>query len=609
MIYLSRFSSRQTVLPLFVEELTKSILESGELTDKGDRYDYAGKSHSVTIPATLRDSLMARLDRFTPVKEIAQIGAAIGREFSYELISAVAPLQKTQLDEALAQLTDSGLAFRRGTPPEATYTFKHALVQDAAYDSLLKSRRQELHAKIAKVIEEHFPQTRDTEPEVLAHHLSAAGQTEAAIPLWQKAGELALDHMALAEAISHLNRGMELIETLPASVERDASELALRIPLGTAWMAFKGWPAPEVWTSLHLALPLAHRSNDAMILARTLWGLWVNSLTQGRVGESLSWAEELLESAEERKDEELFFTAHMAAMATHFWLGNLLQAKQHGDLILSRYDAARHAYFVNAMNHDPKTLTDLYASHWEWMLGWPDQAAAVAEERDAHARTIGHPFDRGFALTVGSHLFEYRGDAEGLFRSALDAERLGRDNSLPLISEVLAQCMKGVSLVKAGRAEEGITYLQSGLQAWDAAGAGLWSPYTKSILAEGYSLTGDIRRGLDQVNAMLEQIARPGWEERIHYAEILRLKGWMLTLKDDHAGAEKNYLASLDWAREQKAKSWELRTSTSLARLWRQQGKTTEARELLAPVYDWFTEGFDTKDLKEAKELLADLNA
>ena len=205
-------------VPLFVEELTKSILESGELKEAADRYDYIGSAHTVTIPATLRDSLMARLDRFMPVKEIAQIGAAIGREFSHELISAVAPIPQAQLDAALSQLTDSGLAFRRGTPPDATYTFKHALVQDAAYDSLLKSRRQELHAKIARVIDERFPNIKTTEPEVLAHHLTAAGLAAAAIPLRQVAGELALKRMALAEAISHLNQGLELVSTLPRSI-------------------------------------------------------------------------------------------------------------------------------------------------------------------------------------------------------------------------------------------------------------------------------------------------------------------------------------------------------------------------------------------------------
>ena len=227
---LEQILTRTDGVPLFVEELTKSILESGELKEAGDHYEYGGSARAVTIPATLRDSLMARLDRFMPVKEIAQIGAAIGREFSYELIAAVAPMPQAQLDDALAQLSASGLAFRRGTPPDAIYTFKHALVQDAAYDLLLKSRRQELHAKIARVIEQRFPNIKTTEPEVLAHHLTAAGLAEAAIPLWQAAGELALKRMALTEAIAHLNQGLELVSTLPRSSQRDASELGLRSP-------------------------------------------------------------------------------------------------------------------------------------------------------------------------------------------------------------------------------------------------------------------------------------------------------------------------------------------------------------------------------------------
>jgi predicted ATPase len=254
---LEQILTRTDGVPLFVEELTKSILESGELSEAGDHYDYVGSVRAVTIPATLRDSLMARLDRFMPVKEIAQIGAAIGREFGYELIAAVAPMPQAQLDASLLHLTESGLAFRRGTPPDAVYTFKHALVQDAAYDSLLKSRRQELHGKIARVIEARFPNIKTTEPEVLAHHLTEAGLAEAAIPLWQAAGELALKRMALTAAITHLNQGLELVSTLPPSSQRDASELGLRTGLGPAWQAFKGWAAPEVWTSLHPALALA----------------------------------------------------------------------------------------------------------------------------------------------------------------------------------------------------------------------------------------------------------------------------------------------------------------------------------------------------------------
>ena len=324
---LEQILTRTDGVPLFVEELTKSILESGELKEAGDHYEYAGSARAVTIPATLRDSLMARLDRFMPVKEIAQIGAAIGREFSYELIAAVAPMPQAQLDDALVRLSESGLAFRRGTPPDAVYTFKHALVQDAAYNSLLKSRRQELHGKIARVIEERFPNIRTTEPEVLAHHLTEAGLAEAAIPLWQAAGELALKRMALTEAISHLNQGLELVSTLPRSSERDASELGLRTLLGTAWLALKGWAAPEVWTSLHPALALAKSLERHDALTPILWGLTSNVLTQGRVAESLPWAEEMLDIAKATGDADLLIAGHgwpafatvLRASSPRFW--------------------------------------------------------------------------------------------------------------------------------------------------------------------------------------------------------------------------------------------------------------------------------------------------
>src|SRR6201994_2966820 len=240
---------------------------------------------------------MARLDRFMPVREIAQIGAAIGREFSYEMIAVVAPMPQAQLDDALARLCESGLAFRRGTPPDAIYSFKHALVQDAAYDSLLKSRRQELHGKIARVIEQRFPSIKTTEPEVLAHHLTAAGRAEAAIPLWQKAGELALRRMALIEAIAHLNQGLELLATLAPSSERDASELGLRSRLGSAWMALKGWQTQEVWASLHPALVLAKSLKRHDVLGPILSGLTRNISSQGRVAEALPWVEEMLDIA------------------------------------------------------------------------------------------------------------------------------------------------------------------------------------------------------------------------------------------------------------------------------------------------------------------------
>ena len=359
---LEQILTRTDGVPLFVEELTKSILESGELKEAGDHYEYGGSARAVTIPATLRDSLMARLDRFMPVKEIAQIGAAIGREFSYELIAAVAPMPQAQLDDALARLSESGLAFRRGTPPDAVYTFKHALVQDAAYDTLLKSRRQELHGKIARVIEARFPNIKTTEPEVLAHHLTAAGLTEAAIPLWQAAGELALKRMALTEAIAHLNQGLELVSTLPRSSQRDASELGLRSLLGTAWWALKGWAAPEVWTSLHPALALAKSLERHDALVPIFSGLVANVHTQGRVAESLPWAEEMLDIAKATGDADLLIMGHQLACGCYCSAGEFTKSASTPTRCWISTTTEKHRHLADILNQDPKTI-----SRYQWL--------------------------------------------------------------------------------------------------------------------------------------------------------------------------------------------------------------------------------------------------
>jgi class 3 adenylate cyclase/tetratricopeptide (TPR) repeat protein len=593
-------------MPLFVEELTKSILESSQLKEAADRYEYAGPTHSITIPVTLRDSLMARLDRYVQVKEIAQIGAAIGREFSYELIAAVAPQTKAELDDALERLTASGLAFRRGTPPEATYTFKHALVQDAAYDSLLKTRRQELHRQIAQVIEERSAD-KTNEPEVLAHHLTAAGLAEAAIPLWRTAGELSLRRMALTEAISHLNKGLELIVTLPSSTERDGHELALRIPLGMAWQALKGWATPEVWSSLHPALALAKSLGHNDALLPILWGLTLNVMTQGRIAEAFQWVKETLETAKVTCDSDLSITGHVLANTYYYFIGNPNEALYHHREVLALYDAERHGHLVKLLNHDPKTRTGAYASICTWMLGYPEQAVRLSHATDEHARRRAHPIDLGFALRMSAELFDFRSEPAEMRKRADECERLGRDNSLPVLWAIIARFARGVALIREVKAVEGIGPLEAGLKYWDASGGGSHGVYLRAVLAEGMALSGDIDRALELIADQIAQIERPDWGERVYYAEILRLKGWMLSLKKDLEGAERNYLASLDWAREQQAKSWELRTSVSLARLWQAQGKREEAFELLAPIYDWFTEGFDTKDLKDAAALLGEL--
>jgi tetratricopeptide (TPR) repeat protein len=556
---------------------------------------------------TLRDSLMARLDRFAPVKEIAQIGAAIGREFSYELVAAVAPHSRPELDQALAQLVESGLAFQQGTPPDAVYAFKHALVQDAAYDSLLRSRRQELHGKIARVMEERFPRTVSTEPELLAHHYTAAKEPETAIPLWRKAGSLALGRMALTEAIAQLNRGLELVAALPASAERDGGELDLRTLLGTAWIGFKGWQAQEVWDSLHPALGLAHslRRNDALV--PILHGLSNHVACRGRVAESLRWVARIHKAAETCGDPDLLILGHLLATVEYFFLGDPITSLEYADRVLALYSDARHADLVGNLNQDPKTTSLVFSAKSVWMLGYPERAAQLWGDSEAHARKLGHPFDLGWMLTSGARFFDFLGKPDEQLNRAEEAQRLGRENSMPLIAEINAPRLSGVALIRMGQIADGMALLDRSIAGWEEVGGAIADPYYKSVLAEGLARLGDVDGALDLIDKAIAQVERPGWEERWYYAETLRIKGWLLSLKGDLRAAERAYIASLDWARTQQAKSWELRTATSYARLMRDQGRTREAQDLLAPIYGWFTEGFATKDPKDAKALLEEL--
>jgi predicted ATPase len=594
-------------VPLFVEELTRTILESGDLREAGDRWEYAGRAGSLAIPLTLRDSLMARLDRFTPVKEIAQIGAAIGREFSYELIAAVAPHSGPALDQALAQLTQSGLAFQQGTPPDAVYTFKHALVQDAAYDSLLRRRRQELHGRIARVIEERWRQIEATEPELLAHHYTQAKQLAKAIPLWQKAGSLALGRLALTEAIAHLNKGLELVISLPHSPDRDSKEVDLRILLGTALMGLKGWGVQEVWDSLHPALALAAslRRNDALLAI--LFGHWVHVLCLGRLPETLRWVAQISDAAEGYRDPDLLIVKHYCANASYFWLGDPIKVREHADRVLSLYSEEQHAHLVRIIHLDLKTTALCWAGNAAWMLGYPEQAVKMINAGAEHARRVGHAFDLGWALTNGAFDFDHFGGREEQLNRAAEAERLGREHSLPFLTECEAPLSSGIALIRKGRTAEGMALLEKGLAFWEAGVGPAGRPYMRTVLAEGVAQLGNLDDALHLIDEVIAEIERPERAERHYYAEALRIKGWLLALKGDPAGAERSYIASLDWARTQQAKSWELRTATSYARLMRDQGRVGEAQELLAPVYGWFTEGFGTKDLQEAKALLDEL--
>lgn len=594
-------------VPLFVEELTKSILESGELKDTGERYEYVGAARSVTIPATLRDSLMARLDRFAPVKDIAQIGAAIGREFSYELVSAVAPMTPAQLDRALTQLTESGLAFRRGTPPEATYTFKHALVQDAAYDSLLKRRRQELHAKIARVIEERFPNVREAEPEVLAQHYSRAAMSGEAAQLWHRAGSIAVGRSTLPDAIAHLTHGLEVCESITDPATEQKWRLELLTTRGIAYMAMKGWPATEVGENLFPALPLARAQNRGDLLVPILAGLFWNRENPGPVRASLRLVKEAFEEARSRRDRDLELVAQMLAVSANFWIGDLTTVVEHTQQLSQLYEIERGRRIQAMLSHDPKSVAQAHCTMALWILGYPDRAMSMYEANDRHSSHLGNHFDHGFALTFGGSMLGFRRDADRCNSVVDRVVGMAREQRLPVLEHLMAVWVRADALYHSGEHHEHLSERRRFTDVWAAVGGGVSLPYQRSLCADSLAELGDIDEALALLAQALEQIERPDWGERVHLAEILRIKGRVLERRADYDAAERSYLESLDWARTQQAKSWELRTSTSLARLRQSQGKRRDAYDLLAPVYDWFTEGFDTRDLKEARSLLDEL--
>ncbi|MGE4090305.1 MAG: hypothetical protein AB7G75_05635 [Candidatus Binatia bacterium] len=385
-----------------------------------------------------------------------------------------------------------------------------------------------------------------------------------------------------------------------------------------------------MWTSLHPALGLAKSLSRREAFLPIYYGLWVNVMLQGRVAESLDWANETLAMAEASDDSDLLLVAHQAACCTYFYRGDVTQSHVHGDRVLVLYSEEQHRHLADLTNQDSKSVVGLVLSLDTWMLGYPDRATQMLQTTDTHARRRGHPFDLGWVLTLGCWLWDFRCAPASMLVRVEEAEWLGRTHSLPFISEVMAQLWKGVAWLRSGRLAEGIAQLRGALERWDAHGVETMVPYYRAVLATGLALSGDLAGGLRLIEESLSQIARPGWEERWRLAEVLRLKGELMLcagekgkrgkgeeanfpdpksqILDPESEAEGCFLRAIEVAQSQQAKSWELRTATSLARLWQQQGKHHEARTMLSEVYNWFTEGFETKDLQEAKALMEELS-
>jgi predicted ATPase len=597
-------------VPLFVEELTKMVLESGWLQERDGQYERSDSLPPLAIPSTLHDSLMARLDRLWAAKEVAQLGATLGREFAYEVIRAVSQLDEATLQSHLAQLVDADLLYLRGQSLETRYVFKHVLIQEAAYQALLKSRRQMYHQQIAQVLETQFPETVARQPELLAHHYTEAGLPASALGYWQQAGEQARQRSANVEAIVHLRSGLAVLETLPASPERLEQELALQIALGNALLPVKGLAAPEVVSVYSRAFDLCGHLRDISQRFPALYGIWVFRFARADLTTARDLAEEFMRLAHHQQNTALLLEAHRAMAATLLYLGEFPPALEHAERGIALYDSQTHHAHALIYAHDPGVLCLIWAALALWCLGYPDQAMQRCHEALDLAREQSHPFSLALALAQTAVVHFFRGEVQRVHELAEEAVAFSAEQGFPHWM-ALGICWRGWGLARQEQRREGITQIRQGLTIYRATGAVLGVPVFLGILAEEYGHANQTEAGLATLAEAFSLLGHH--EERFWEAELYRVQGKLLL---NAAGGiqsvgwppEACFHKALDLARRQQAKSWELRASTSLARLWQSQGKHQDAYDLLTPIYAWFTEGFDTADLIEAKRLLDDLN-
>jgi class 3 adenylate cyclase/predicted ATPase len=586
-------------VPLFVEELTKAVLEGSNV---GTALLRANAS-ALGVPPTLHASLMARLDRLgSAAKEVAQVGAALGREFSYELLAAVAQRNAAELDAALDQLVVAGLAFRRGAPPQATFLFKHALVQDAAYGTLLRGKRQELHGRVAHVLEKQWPETAETQSELLAHHCAQAGLVDRAIAYYARAGQRAIARSAMAEAIAQLTKGLELLTSLPDSVSCQRQELELQTALGQALATTQGAAAPAVGKTYARARALCEQLDRPAEIVPVLYGQFVHHLLRGPLRLAREIAADLLQRGEDGADAAITAMGHRLSGSACFYLGEFLASRAHLEQALARFDFAHRPFYP--LVQDPLVPLLNYLSFDLICLGYLDQARTRIETAVKEASKLGHAYGLAIALTRACWVDWASGSRE---------ELLVRTDALIAVSDehgfpywrAAGTVFRGWALVGNGQAGEGIALLEAGVAAFRATGAMTYVPFFLTLLADAEGKANERDQGLVHLAAAERLIAEA--EERWADAELHRVRGELLHAGRDLAGAERSFSQAISIAQQQSAKFWELRAAICLARLWREQGKRDAARDLLAPTYAWFVEGFDAPILKEAKALLEEL--
>jgi class 3 adenylate cyclase/predicted ATPase len=588
-------------VPLYLEELTRTVLEGDLLRNEGSRWALAGPLPALAVPATLQDSLTARLDRLGSVKEVAQIAAIIGREFSYDLLAAVADRGPEQLQGELEQLVKAGLILRRAAAP-VTYGFKHALIQDAAYGILLRDRRRQLHAKVATALEEQFPHIGELEPETLAHHSAAAGMIGKAIGYWQRAGERAAKRSANLEAIDHLRQALGLLSTLPQAAERDERELGILLTLGPCLMATKGWDSLEVRSAYERARQLARALGRSAELFPSLWGLWLVAHAGGDAPTARALQSELQTLAEGQDDPTLMLQAHHAGWSTFCSDGEFSVARRHVEQGVSLYRPELHRQqALTYGGHDPCVCALSLAALSHFITGFPETARRHSNDAVSLAREIGHAPTLAHALWYRAELCQIRGEVDEAAELSATVLELARKNGMAQYA-AWAMMVQGWAETARGSDRLGLGLVREGWSALGASGTKYHLPHRVALLAQTQAAAGEMEAALATIQEATAAVDETG--ERWFEAEVYRWRAVLLLARSDWKEAEDCLQRAVQVSAQQGARLWELRAATTLARHISDTGRSREAHDLLAPILAGFEERLDTADLNEARALL-----
>jgi class 3 adenylate cyclase/predicted ATPase len=586
-------------VPLFIEELTSSMLSAPQPT-RGTS-ERAVRSSLLRVPDTLSDALMERLDRVAPSRRLAQIAAVIGREFSTDLLSAASQVEEVDMLSALALLEKADIIYRADISPSVRFAFKHVLLRDAIYDSLLRSKRQQIHADIAAILEQDFPELSESQPEVLAYHYQEASNYRQAIRCWFDAGQRAQANSANVEAIANFRKALQLLNALPETPERTSREIGIQLALGIPLIAVRGYASVETREAFSRARTLCLQLGDIPEYFQALFGLWGHSWMGGKNDEALQMAEEFLARSQTLSDPVPLMMAHRVMGSTLLTIGDFQSSANHFEKTIKLSTGKGKPPLYNLYMVEPQAASLLLLSWDLWFLGYPDRALLRVSEALALGENLGHPYTVAFAHYMTSVVHLLRGDAARAFDSAEKSFEMSREQRFSLY-EILSRISRGRASGDLGRIEEARTEITLGIDEARRNGVGFMLPMMNSWLADMHVKAGENERALSIVEDCLANSSDAtgrSWEAELHRQRAAIL----LTLDPTNVtDAEAVLKTSIDVARGQSARSLELRATTGLAELWRTQGRPDEARALLEPICHWFDEGAETADLRRARK-------